>query len=84
MKEPLTITYFAADETMGDTPSAACEQYRTWAYHALKDAYPLHRIYVMNTPSLTTCTTNDEDHRDAIVDFCAYLWDRCPWDWEDV
>jgi hypothetical protein len=76
-----TIRYYAADETMGDTPEAQCALYRTWAQHQLEAAYPNYEIEVSAEPSLQTCWTDDSDHEDEIRDFCAALWDDCPWEW---
>jgi hypothetical protein len=79
-----TIRYYAADETMGDTSPTACDRYRDWAGATLKTRYPQHMIEVWNTPSLDQAWTDDEAHRDQILETCARLWDMCQWDWEDV
>ena len=76
-----TIRYYADNSSMGDTPPSACDQYRAWAYATLVAAYPDHYVEIWDTPSLVTASTSDEDNRDDIIEYCARLWDACPWDW---
>lgn len=77
----MKITYYAANETMGETPSQQCEAYRAWALAQLRAEYPTHEVSVLDAPSIEQSVTDDEDRLDEIADFCSRLWDRCPWDW---
>lgn len=76
------ITYYAANDTMGDTSAQDCDAYRAWATEQLRNEYPEHEISVANAPSLDQVRTDDEERREEIAEFCARLWDRCPWDWQ--
>ena len=77
------ITYYAADENMGDTSAKACDQFRAWAFDQLTEEYPEHIINVCTELSLVTAKTDDFDREEEIQDFCSRLWDSCPWDWEE-
>lgn len=77
-----TIVYYAADDSLGASSEADCDRYRDWAESALRAAYPNHRIVVSAQPATQTAWTDDIVHEDAILDFCARLWDECPWDWD--
>ena len=77
----LTIIYHAADDTMGDTPPEACQDYRAWAHRELCARFPGRYVTVDDAPSPQQCWTDDETRRDEILDACARLWDECPWDW---
>ena len=76
------IRYCAADDTMGDTPPAACAAYRAWAQGQLEAAYPGYAIEVVAEPAMRQCWTDDIDNEEEIADFCARLWDTCAWDWD--
>ena len=77
----MQIVYHASDETMGDTPAVACLDYRAWAHRELCARFPHAVVVVDDAPSLDQCWTDDEARREEIQDFCARLWDLCPWDW---
>jgi hypothetical protein len=84
MTPEYTITFYAPDETMGDTPPLACEQFRGWALRQLHAAFPGYHVRVLAEPGLRQALTNDAQREGEIADFCARLWDRCPWDWTHV
>lgn len=75
------ITYFADNNSMGDTSAEDCNAYRAWAKAQLAAEYPTYNVAVSDKPSLNTVTTDDDYRRDEIEQFCSNLWDRCPWDW---
>jgi hypothetical protein len=75
----MNIKYYADNDTMGDTSEEDCDAFRIWAATQLRTEYPDHIIQVINGPSLEQFQTDDEENREAIADFCARLWDRCPW-----
>lgn len=75
------ITYYASNDSMGDTSPEACQQFRDWAKVQLIKEYPNYLIEVSAEPSLSTAATDDFDNEDEIKEFCHRLWDNCPWDW---
>jgi glutathione peroxidase-family protein len=75
----MNIKYYADNDTMGDTYFEDCNAFRRWAAAQLRTEYPDHIIQVINGPSLEQFQTDDEENREEIADFCARLWDRCPW-----
>ena len=77
----MQIIYHASNETMGDTPPVACNDYRSWAHRALCAEFPNAVVTVDDANVLDQCWTDDEARRDKIQEFCARLWDICPWDW---
>ena len=76
-----TITYYAANDTMGDTSDTDCDAYREWAEAEIRAEFPDHSVEVSTDQSLKNAWTDDFDREDEILDFCHRLWDRCPWDW---
>ena len=81
-----TITYRASTDTMGDTSPVHAEKFREWAFAQLEARFPDEDIEVLDDAG-NQCSTaysydpETADLHDEIVDFCANLWDRCPWDW---
>ena len=75
------IRYYAHTDDMGDITTHEAEGYRAWAKQAIENEYPGHDVEVINAPALEFVATDDENRRDEIVDFCARLWDSCPWLW---
>ena len=75
------ITYYADNDSMGDTSATDCDKFREWAQNELETEYPAHEITVTDENSLQTACTDDSENEDKINDFCSRLWDNCPWDW---
>ena len=75
------ITYYAANDTMGDTTDADCTAYRVWAKSEIQAGFPGHAVEVSSVQSLETAWTDDSCSAGEILDFCRRPWDRCPWDW---
>ena len=81
-----TITYRASTYTMGDTSPFQADKFREWAQAQLEARFPDEDIEVLDEIG-SQCVTNygysqeTADLHDEIVDFCAELWDKCPWDW---
>ena len=76
------ITYYAANDTMGDTSDRDCNAYRAWALEELRNEYPEHDVSVESEPSLQQVRTDDDERSEEIAEFCSRLWDRCPWNWQ--
>jgi len=76
-----TITYYADNGSMGDTSEHDCDKYREWAQRELERKYPSHKIEVTQEQATVTARTDDLENEEEILDFCARLWDSCPWDW---
>jgi len=77
----MEITYYADNNSMGDTSATDCDKFREWAQDELEKEYPNHDIAVTDEQSLQTAYTDDLDNEEEIKDFCSRLWDNCPWDW---
>ena len=77
----MNITYYASNDSMGDTSERDCELFRAWAAKEIKAEYPEHNVTVSGEQSLVTAETDDDRNEDEIIDFCSRLWDSCPWDW---
>jgi len=76
----MEITYYADNNSMGDTLATDCDKFREWAQDELEKKYPDHDVTVTDEQSLQTVYTDDPDE-EKIKDFCSRLWDNCPWDW---
>lgn len=78
------ITYYASNDTMGDTSGENCELFREWAAKQLEAKYPEYKIVVLdeNTTGSSSAVYGVEDYEkiSEITDFCSRLWDSCPWD----
>jgi len=78
----MQITYYADNNSMGDTSGTDCDKFREWAQGQLEAEYPTHDVTVTDEQSLQTAYTDDIDNEDEIIDFCSSLWDNCPWNWQ--
>jgi len=77
----MIIEYYASNDTMGDTTPENCDKFRKWAQNEIQSAYPDYDVVTLDTPSLETAYTDDNDNESEIVEFCSQIWDSCPWDW---
>jgi len=76
-----SITYYASNDSMGDTSNENCNNFRQYAKEALENEYPYFEITVSDEQSLTTCITegiDDDCLENEINEFCHGLWDGCP------
>ena len=78
----MKIEYYASSANMGDTPEHECERFRIWAEEELQKEFPEYDVDVINEDRLSNCWTDDIDREEEIENFCSYLWDSCPWDFE--
>ena len=77
----MQITYFASDDTMGDTSPEDCAAYRRWAQAELEAAYPEATVEVTAETAVRGAWTDAIEREEEIEEFCARLWERCPWTW---
>jgi hypothetical protein len=76
----LEIIYGAATHNMGETTEREAECYREWAEEQIAARYPDACITVSekDEPTRVYGAANYEQEV-AALEFCAELWDRCPW-----
>lgn len=74
------ITYYASTSDMGDTTVREAEQFRSWSEQEIASAFPGYQVEVSSAEHWSQTKTDDEARRDEIEEFCARLWDRCPWE----
>lgn len=89
------ITYYAPNDTMGDTSEFNCQRYREWASEEIRgwapealnvdpDKVNVSVINEQSTDQVKMEWNDDEDRSEQleeVQDFVNRLWDRCPWDW---
>jgi len=73
------ITYRAATCNMGEATEQDGDNYRTWAENAIRAKYPDSKIEVLDVDSKTTVDADEYDEEISALEFCASLWDSCPW-----
>ena len=86
----MKITYYANNDTMGDTAPEDCDRFRAWAEDELRTEYPNDEIIVTSEQHMGAVEINPTDEAEAeaddyfdrergIEDFCSRLWDRMEW-----
>ena len=79
----MQITFFAANETMGDHSDADCNAFRAWAAEQIEAEYPGAEVFVSKEQSLQNArvsfeTAEKDDYavEESVELFTSYLWDR--------
>jgi hypothetical protein len=84
------IAFYADDDSMGNLSAAQCDQFRSWACEEIAREYKgfvavvYHESYSSHSrvdfEGMEGEIEDEYAARAEIEEFCARLWDRCPWD----
>lgn len=77
-----SIEYRAATCNMGESTEQDGENFRAWAAEMIANEYPDAEVEVLDEDRQTVVTADDYDDENEALEFCASLWDLCPWSGE--
>ena len=76
------ITYYAPNDSMGDTSNADCERFRAWARNEIENRFEGYYVRVVDSQSPTQCKVVGSSgliEDDEIREYVQGLWESCPW-----